>query len=155
MKNILTIILASFILLSGMHLSIARHFCGGERTDVAFTFSGMNVGCGMEEEGSACGAHDATAASDCCRNEFSMMDVDDYLSSSSMQVKEITQPVFELFFLPLMQSLHSTDADLQLYADTSPPHFLAANAVSLPKICVFRIWCTGNPSFRLKGYLTF
>ena len=99
----------------------------------------MEASCGMEVEKSTCSEHDDTAASDCCRNEFSMMEVDDYLSSSSMQVKEITQPVFELFFLPLMQSLHSTDADLQLYADASPPHFLAANAVSLPKMCVFRI----------------
>lgn len=139
MKNILTILLASFILLSGMHLSIARHFCGGEMADAKFTFSGMNASCGMDVEKSSCSEHDATADSDCCRNEFSTMDVDDYLSSSSMQVKEITQPAFVLFFLPLMQSLYSTDADLQLFADASPPHFLTANAVSLPKICVFRI----------------
>lgn len=139
MKNILTILLASFILLSGVHLSIARHICGGEIADVKFTFSGTNAGCGMEDDKSSCSEHNDEAASDCCRNEFSMMDVDDYLSSSSIQMKEITQPSFELFFLPLMQSLYSTEADLQLYTDAGPPHLLAPNAVSLPKICVFRI----------------
>lgn len=138
MKNILTILLASFILLSGMQLSIARHFCGGEMADVQITFSKDNASCGMEMNNTACAEHEGIT-SDCCRNEYSMLDVDDYLNASSKQVKEISQPVFELFFLPLMHSLYSLDAALQTRTDASPPETLVANAVSLPKICVFRI----------------
>lgn len=98
----------------------------------------MKANCDMDMDESSCSKHEETA-SDCCRNEFSEMDLDDYLSSSSMQVKEITQPAFELLFLPLMQLISSIDADLQRYADAGPPHVLPVNAVSLPKICVFRI----------------
>lgn len=138
MKNILTILLASFILLSGMQLSITRHFCGGEMADVQITFSKVNASCGMEMDNTACSEQE-DIASNCCRNEYAMLDVDDYLNSSSKQLKEISQPVFELFFIPLFQSLYSFDTALQTRADASPPEVLAANAVSLPKICVFRI----------------
>jgi len=121
-----------------MHLSIARHFCGGEMADMKISFSGVKATCGMETDKATCSEHD-NITSDCCRNEFSMLTVDNYLSSSSMQVQEITQPVFQLYFLPLIQSLYSFDAALKTYTDASPPDMLMANTVSLPKICVFRI----------------
>lgn len=138
MKNALTILLASFILLSGMHLSIARHFCGGKMVDAGISFSEATLTCGMDKDKSACSV-DGNISSDCCRNEFSMLTVDDYLSNSSLQIKEVAQPVFQLFFLPLIQSLHTMELAIQNYPDIGPPDNLIVTAVSLPQICVFRI----------------
>lgn len=138
MKNILTIFLASFILLSGMHLSIARHFCGGEVADVRISFSGAKASCGMENNEETCPVN-GDVTSNCCRNDLSVFTVDNYFSSSNLQVKEISQPVSQLFFLPLIQSLYSLVPDFRAYTDVSPPDKLIANGVSLPKICVFRI----------------
>ena len=138
MKNILTILLASFILLSGMHLSIAKHFCDGEVADVKISFSGVKATCGMENNERTCSLHEVVTSS-CCTNDLSVFTVDNYFSSSTLQVKEISQPVYQIFFLPLIQLLYSLVPDFQAYTDVSPPDNLFANAVSLPKICVFRI----------------
>ena len=139
MKNILTILLASFILLSGMHLSVDKHFCGGEVADMKISFSGVKASCGMENNEDDCSEHVVAVPSNCCRNDLSVFTVDNYFSSSTLQVKEISQPVSQLFFLPLIQSLYSLVPDFQAYTDVSSPDNLIGNAVSLPKICVFRI----------------
>ena len=143
MKNILTILLASFILLSGMHFSVARHICGGEVADVKISFSEANASCGMEVNEKTCPVH-GFITSDCCQNDISVFTVDNYFSSSSFQVKEVSQPVLQLFFLPLIQSLYSLVPTFQAYKDVRPPNTIIASAVSLPKICVFRIWCLCN-----------
>ena len=138
MKNILSILLASFILLSGMHLSVARHICGGEVADVKISFSESHASCGMEDNDDPCST-DGELTSGCCRNDLSVFEVDSYFSSSSLQIKESGQPVLQLFFLPLIQSLFLPVPTSQAYADVSPPDLLIANGVSLPKICVFWI----------------
>lgn len=121
-----------------MHLSVAKHFCGGEVSDVKISFSGANASCGMEVNEKACPLHGGIT-SDCCRNDISVFTVDNYFTSSTLQVKEVSQPVLQLFFLPLIQSLYSLVPAFQAYTDVRPPDKLLANAVSLPKICVFRI----------------
>ena len=138
MKNILTILLASFILLSGMHLSIAKHFCDGEVADVKISFSGVKATCGMENNEGTCSLHEVVTSS-CCTNDLSVITVDNYFSSTTLKVKEISQPISQLFFLPLIQSLYSLVPTFQAYTDVRPPDTIIASAVSLPKICVFRI----------------
>ncbi|HEY3371248.1 MAG TPA: hypothetical protein VGK10_10390 [Prolixibacteraceae bacterium] len=138
MKNILTILLASFILLSGMHFSVAKHFCGNEAAVVKISFSGAKASCGMENNDQTCSKGEEVA-SNCCRNDIAVLSVDSYFNSTSLQDKDVNQPVTQLFFLPLIQSLYSLVPDFHAYTDVSPPDKLMANAVSLPKICVFRI----------------
>ena len=138
MKNLLSILLASFILLSGMHFSVARHFCDGEVADVKMSFSGTLATCGMENIENTLKEHGGIT-SNCCENDINIFTVDTYSSSSSLQVNEVSQPVHQLFFLPLIQSLYSLVPTFQTYTDVRPPDKLIANAVSLPKICVFRI----------------
>jgi hypothetical protein len=77
--------------------------------------------------------------SNCCRNDISVLSIDNYFNSTTLQIKEVHQPVSQLFFLPLIQSLYSLTPTFQAYTDVSPPDRLLASAVSLPKICVFRI----------------
>lgn len=138
MKNILTIVLASFILISGMHLSIARHICGGELAEVKVSFSDAVAACGMEKDVNTC-ATSEEATSNCCRNEITRLSVDDYFGASPMQLKEVTQPVVVLFFLPLIQSLYSVEPEVQAFADVGTQANIVVHEVCLPKICVFRI----------------
>lgn len=138
MKNLLSILLATFVLVSGMNLSVAKHLCGGEVSAVKISFSGAKANCGMETDENTCSKQEGIA-SNCCTNEVSMFTVDNYFSSTNLQVKEINQPVFQLFYLPLLQSLYSINPTFEAYSDLSPPDNLIARAVSLPKICVFRI----------------
>ena len=138
MKNLLSILLASFILISGLNFSVAKHFCGDEVSAVKISLSGDKASCGMEENEKVCPV-DGVSASNCCRNDISVFMVDNYFTSSSLQVKEVSQPVSQLFFLPLIQSLYSLVPTFQTYTDVRPYDTIIASAVSLPKICVFRI----------------
>lgn len=138
MKNVLTILLAFFILISGMHLSIAKHICGGELADVKISISETTSSCGMEKAQTACGAHDQTT-SDCCRNEITRLEVDHYFGSPSMEINKVFQPVVVLFFLPLIQSTYSVDSDNRVLAAADGNDKIPIREVSLPKICVFRI----------------
>lgn len=121
-----------------MHLSIARHICGGELAEVNISFSDAVAACGMESDANACGVHEK-ATSNCCRNEITKLSVDDYFGASSQQVKEVTQPVTVLFFLPLIQSIYSIESEVQAFADVGTQTNNLLKRVSLPKICVFRI----------------
>jgi len=138
MKNVLTILLASFILISGMKLSIVQHICGGELADVKFSISEAPASCGMETNQTACGAHEKST-SDCCRNKITKLGVDDYFGASSQQINEVFQPVVVLFFLPLIQSVFSSEIDIQAFTDVGYIANITPKEVSLPKICVFRI----------------
>lgn len=138
MKNILTILLAFFILVSGMQFSIARHFCGGELADVKLSFAAKGDACGMERGLTACTTNENTT-SDCCRDEITKLSVDDYFGASSVQMKEVNQPETIWLFLPILQSLYSIDAEVQEFTDVGTQADCAVHEVSLPKICVFRI----------------
>ena len=138
MKKLFTLLLASFILLSGMHFSIAKHFCGDRIADVKISFSEAKASCGMENNDKTCSIT-GELTSNCCRNDISILSIDHYFNSTTLQIKEVNQSVSQLFFLPLIQSLYSLVPTFQAYTDVSPADNLLANGVSLPKICVFRI----------------
>jgi hypothetical protein len=121
-----------------MHFSVARHICGGEVADVKMSFTEAKATCGMESNENALKGHDGIT-SNCCQNDVTVFAVDNYYSSSSLQIKQVNQPVHQMFFLPLIQSLYSLVPTFQAYTDGWPPDKLIANGVSLPKICVFRI----------------
>lgn len=139
MKKILFIVLASFVLLSGMHLSVAKHFCGDEAPVVKISFSGEKATCGMEVEGTTSPVHHDGLSSNCCRDEVSLFVVDNFDSYSSLQIKAISQQITQVFLVAVNEVYYSQSLIFQAYVDVSPPDNITANAVSLPKICVFRI----------------
>jgi hypothetical protein len=85
MKKLLAISFAFFIVLSGMHLSIATHFCGGEVADVKWSFFGKKATCGMEKTQQTCLAHHKIK-SNCCHNIIAFYSVDNNYSPSSIQI---------------------------------------------------------------------
>jgi hypothetical protein len=139
MKKILFLFLASFVLLSGMHLSVAKHFCGDEAAVVKISFSGEKATCGMEADGQTNPVHHDGLSSRCCRDEVSLFVVDNFDNYSSIQIKELSQPITQVFLIPVNELFYSQSPTFQAYIDVSPPDNITANAVCLPKICVFRI----------------
>ncbi len=138
MNKLFSILFASLILISGIHLSIAKHFCCGQVEAVKWSLTGENASCGMESSEGTCPVHDGIA-SNCCGNEVSLLAVDNFAGPSSWQIEEISKQINQVFSIPVNQLLHSAIPDSRSYADVSPPDNLSANTVSLPKICVFRI----------------
>jgi hypothetical protein len=139
MKKILSISIALLMLLSGLQLTISRHYCGGELADAKVSLIGDLATCGMESATDECTQPGNHVESSCCNNKVSFYDVDHNYSPSFTEFKAFSQTVLQVFPIPENITFHSLTPFSNLYSEVNPPGFLPANAVSLPKICVFRI----------------
>jgi hypothetical protein len=139
MKKILSISFALLMLLSGMQLTISQHYCGGGLADSRVSVLGHLASCGMEGPVDQCTVPGNHLDSDCCDNEVLVYAVNDNYSVPFSEFKIFAQSVLQVFTLSENITFHSVTPISYLYTDVSPPGFIPANSVSLPKICVFRI----------------
>jgi hypothetical protein len=138
-KKLFSISIALIMLLSGLQLTVSRHYCGGELADSKVSLIGHVASCGMETATDECTQPGNHVKSSCCNNKVSVYEVDHNYSPSFTEFKVFAHTVLQVFFIPENITFHSLTSFCNLYTDVSPPGFIPANAVSLPKICVFRI----------------
>ncbi len=138
MKKLISISFALLILLSGMHLSIATHFCGGKVEAMNLSFTGVKATCEMENTNQNCPIHNGIS-SNCCRNEISYLTVDNNYITSSLKVKDLIKSLKQVYNLPVNLSFNSFDTSNSNQNNVFPPGFSLTRAVSLAKICIFRI----------------
>ena len=140
MKRVFSILFALLILLSGTQLTVSAHYCGGELADSKVSVWGGLASCGMEDKTTdGCTKPGSHHDKHCCNNTISVYEVDHNYSPSFFEFKTIEKSVLQVFTLPENISFYSLTSLFQNNANISPPGFLLATAVSLPKICVFRI----------------
>ncbi len=138
MKKLFSIVFAAIILVSGMHLSIATHLCGGEISQVKLSFTHENATCGM------CGEEESAPANGfnnegCCQNEMSFLVVDNNYSASTLEINKPVYHILQVFGVPKIVGIPSIYTNSALNTNVQPPGNYIASAVSLPDICVFRI----------------
>jgi hypothetical protein len=138
MKRIFTISFALLVLISGMHISLATHICGGEVAAVKWSFSEEKASCGMETSKNDCPEQN-TIKSNCCSNHISVLAVDNNYNLSSIQLKEVTLSLLQVFYVPTSLSFHSSIASSLIVDNFIPPNIGLTSAVSLADICIFRI----------------
>jgi hypothetical protein len=138
MKRYLGIILIFLILVSGMQLSIATHYCGGHLAGVRWSFSGQLATCGMENSKSTCPSGNKLNAN-CCQNKIYFFNINNNYSPSSFQSLEISKKLIRVFEVPISFFSNSTYLSSNVYADISPPDNPIYKALSLTDIGVFRI----------------
>jgi hypothetical protein len=139
MKKILSISVALLMLLSGMQLTISRHYCGGELADSKVSLTGHIASCGMEGETDDCAQPGNHVESSCCNNKVSFYAVDHNFSPSFSEFKTFEQPVLQVFILPEIQNFIAINAYNRIYTDVSPPPNWLVSDVNLSDIGVFRI----------------
>lgn len=139
MKKILSISVALLMLLSGLQLTVSRHYCGGELADSKVSLSGHVASCGMEGETDECTQPGNHVESSCCNNQVSVYTVDHNFAPSFTSFKSFEQPVLQVFILPEVQNFNAFIAYNHFYTDVSPPINLLVNDVNLSDIGVFRI----------------
>lgn len=139
MKKLLSISLTFLILLSGMHFTIATHFCGGELAASKVSFSGELASCGMEGPVDRCFTIGKHSDSDCCKNEVSVLSVDHNFAPSFTIFKIFSPNLLQVFEIPTCIQIPSLTAVNLNYSTFSPPGNFQVHAVSLPKICVLLI----------------
>ena len=140
MKRVFSILFALLILISGTQLTVSSHYCGGELAASKVSVWGGLATCGMEEKTTdECTKPGSHLGKQCCNNTISVYEVDHNYSTSFFEFKTIEQSVLQVFTLPENISIYSLTSLFQINANASPPESLLASAVSLPRICVFRI----------------
>jgi len=140
MKKIFSILFATLILFSGMHLTLATHICGGELAGVKLSFSGEKASCGMENNEQDSKSSNSIS-SNCCQNHQTVYSVDNNYNPSTFQLNDVTKHISQILFVPLTTSLTSLSRTFSsnISINKSDKLNLLANAVSLVNICVFRI----------------
>lgn len=136
MKRLFAILFAMLIILSGMHLTLAVHLCGGEISDTKLSIARENASCGM------CGEetnNNTLEAEGCCDEEIYPYAVDTNYSPSFSKVNETAQQLLPVFLIPAFIGLISDNSNSYVNTNARPPGEFLASAVSLPGICVFLI----------------
>ncbi|MEI8086748.1 MAG: hypothetical protein WCG93_11090 [Paludibacter sp.] len=139
MKKGFSILFALMILLSGMHLTLATHLCGGELSAVKVSFTHQKAGCGMCEAEQANTTTQSLSNESCCKDEMSFYAVDNNYSPSTFQVNEPAQQLAQVFYIPANVGLHFISSNFSTYTNVHPPDNYFVSDVNLPDICVFRI----------------
>ena len=139
MKKLFSILFAALILLSGMHLSVATHMCGGEISAVKLSFDNEKASCGMCAAEQAVTTHESLGSESCCKDEMSFFAVDSNYSPSTLQIDQPTHQLLQVFDIPKTIGIQFNYTNFTTNANVQPPGNYIASAVSLPDICVFRI----------------
>jgi len=138
MKKLFSILFAALILLSGMHLSLATHYCGGEVSAVKVSFTHQKASCGMCTE-EATSTDKSVTNESCCKDEMSFYAVDNNYSPSTLQINHSANQLLQVFDIPKTIGIQFIHTNSATNTNVQPPGNYIASAVSLPDICVFRI----------------
>jgi hypothetical protein len=139
MKKLFSILFAALILLSGMHLSLAAHLCGGEVSAVKLSFTHEKASCGMCAMEKATTTNKTFDNESCCKDEMSFLAVDSNYSPSTLQINHNANQILQVFDIPKVNGIHFNHTNSTSNANVQQPGNYIASAVSLPDICVFRI----------------
>jgi len=138
MKKALSILIVSFVLLSGMHLSVANHICGGKNVATKVSFDEEKATCGMKRDTES-PSKKPSFTRDCCHDYISDYIVDNQYQPTSFELNKTSFHLLSVFFIPVNTLLHTTTNTKDLNTSTIPPGYLSADEVSLAHICVYRI----------------
>jgi len=137
MKKVLTILITTILLASGMQVTIDRHFCGGSLAGTRISITGKLASCGMEKPESSFPDHPVYNKK-CCEDHIS------YFSISSNYYPEyykLTYHSSERGSIHLLTgniiSDNSYNPDLINWA--FPPGDYFKLRLTQSEICVFRI----------------
>ena len=139
MKKLLSIVFAALILLSGMHLSLATHLCGGEVSKVKLSFTHQKASCGMCAAEQSTTTDKTVSTESCCKDEMSFYAVDSNYSPYTLQINHTANQLLQVYDIPKTIGIQSIHTNSATNTNVQPPGNYIASAVSLPDICVFRI----------------
>jgi hypothetical protein len=139
MKKFFSILFALALLLSGMRITIAEHYCGGSLVASKTSFSGKLATCGMENNENSCPLQGQKLSKHCCENRlYTAGTTNIFMAPRSMPEKSNRNNLILYFFTTYNLSQINLYIS-SLYTDFNPPGKFIPDAVSPEKICVFRI----------------
>jgi hypothetical protein len=138
MRKSASILMAIMVLLTGIHLSIASHFCCGNLVAVHFSVNGQDASCSMNDKVSY-SSGGTFLKKHCCTNDLTTLTVDSNYSPSFAKSIDVSQKVIHILGVPLTEIVKELAYAQYSHPILSPPGIFRTNTVELAEICVFRI----------------
>lgn len=138
MKRYLPVFLSIILVISGLHLSVISHYCGGKRVQTEVSFDPHAASCGMENDQSEAKRETALHAPDCCSNRAAIYATDDFYQFSSCAFKPVKTTVQTVFLAPTNTGNSFYHSHLLRYTQIHPPGFIPLG-ITPETLCVFRI----------------
>jgi hypothetical protein len=141
-KRIFSILTVFLVLAATLHISVARHYCGGEFAASKISLSGDLASCGMEGTEKNCPLHSAGdhLKSHCCDDVVTYFSIDNnYTQSQQTVFAESYRFISHFPEISIASPLYISNLNYQVFTGVSPPDYLMYTAVDLTSICVFRI----------------
>lgn len=139
MRKVLSILFALLILISGLHLTVASHICGGELAAVKWSVTGAKATCGMEEGTAPSCPANGEMNTNCCKNIVTSCTADSNyfpVAQAAKVVPVVLTPLFtDLSFVPAP----SPSIDKTYHSMVGPPVLENWNSVDQTIVCVFII----------------
>ena len=139
MQRLVTIFVTFVFLLSGMHVTVATHYCGGKPAAIKLSLSGEKASCGMESDTSGVPSKTTLIKTNCCFDEVMVYQVESHYSYSLCSYNVPAQSAFHLPLIPAALFMHDYAYKQSKYTDLSPPGYYAVNSVNMAEICSFLI----------------
>ena len=137
MKKVLTILIAAFLLASGMQVSIDHHYCGGSLAGTRISLTGKLASCGMEKPESSCPDHQGIDKK-CCEDQLSFYSIS---SNYYPEYFKLTYPTSERGTIYLLTGniISDNSYNPDLFNWVFPPGDYFKSRLTQSEICVFRI----------------
>lgn len=139
MKKVFSISFSVLLLLAGLHMTIATHYCKGSVAGTKISLNGEVAGCGMESDDSKIINPNGQIESACCRDEIYLYSVDNTYSPSFTESFEISVKNIPLSLFTYIIPIYADTERNALISSFIPPGKLPDSSVKRTEICVFRI----------------
>ena len=139
MKKVFSILTVILVLTAMLHISVTRHYCGGEIAASKISLSGKLATCGMEGTEDSCPLPGDHLKSHCCDDVVSVYSTDNIFTPAYSFLPEAFKINIQLLGLSSVLPFHYPDLITSFYTNVSPPGALMSTNVDLSDICVFRI----------------
>jgi hypothetical protein len=139
MKKGFSILLVLVLILSGVHVTISTHFCGGKPAASEVSFSGKLATCGMEGNETTCPLQGQNIKSHCCEDVISLCGIDNNYTYSSAFEPVNFQTEFQSSAIPILYLKNQYTGLIQKNISYNPPGVLLSTDVDISRICIFLI----------------
>ncbi len=141
MKKVFSILTVILLLTAMLHISVAKHYCGGELAASKISLSGGLASCGVEGTEESCpldssGNH---LKSNCCDDVVTNYRIDNNYYQNQTDISETYRATTQVLDIPIELVVQFHISNFHFFSDVSPPDLLMNTAVDLTDICVFRI----------------
>ena len=139
MKKLFSISFSVLLVLAGLHMTFATHYCKGTLVDTKISLTGEVAGCGMESNDTNSSNPNGQIESACCRDEIYMYSVENTYSPSFTESFEIPVKNIPLSLFTFILPIYTENERNTLISSFIPPGKLPDSSVNRTEICVFRI----------------